>query len=721
MRILFVILFSGTLFKGYSQNLDLKTLIEDVNNRKDDTVKVNMLIQICDSLYRTRPVETIKYATEAHELSQKLNFKKGEAYADKHIGMGYFIQAEYVKAFDYFQQSLDIFEILNNKKGVANMLNSLGTIYNNQGNDAKALEFYLRSLSISEEIGDSVRIVTAQINVGMIYSKKEATNDKAKEFYLKALRLSEKLHYYDAIGTVSVDLGELYFFKGEYEEALSYFENSLKAYRRINSGNVPYTLIYIGKVYAMRKDYLNAMRYQLEALHVSRQTNSKLEEAQALIGLANTYTEQGEKDKALALFKQAEQITKEVGARIERKETYKGIASIYALKRDYQNAFRYQLMESNLKDTTNSVTSQIEINKLQTKYEIESIQKENEILKRDAKLREAKSRLQLVVIFFLFLGVVSISVFLILLFRANAQKKKANEELNQANGNLTTALDTVSAQKKQIEIDHEVITGSIRYARYIQRSVLPKSEQLASSLGDHFIIFKPKEIVSGDFYWVCENGKNIIIVAADCTGHGVPGAFMSMLGITLLNEIVKKDSVTNPGIILDRLRAEVIESLKQNGINGEAKDGMDISLCCIDFENMKLQYAGAINPLYLIRETGNERIGVVHDESTEENMMIEIKGDPMPIGINDDMNSFTFHEINICKGDRYYLSSDGFHDQFGGPNRKKFSYKQFREQLIKTRSEIMCDQKSMLEQVFDEWKGDNDQTDDILVIGFRVN
>jgi adenylate cyclase len=168
VRILFVIILSGAVFNGYSQHLNLKMLVEEANARKDDTVKVNLLLQICDSLYRTKPEETITYATRALELSNKLKFKKGEAYADKYIGMGYFIPAQYVKAFDYFQQALDIFELIQDKKGVANMLNSLGTIYNNQGNDAKALEFYLRSLSIGQEISDSVRILTAQINVGIM-------------------------------------------------------------------------------------------------------------------------------------------------------------------------------------------------------------------------------------------------------------------------------------------------------------------------------------------------------------------------------------------------------------------------------------------------------------------------------------------------------------------------------------------------------------------------
>jgi serine phosphatase RsbU (regulator of sigma subunit) len=194
-----------------------------------------------------------------------------------------------------------------------------------------------------------------------------------------------------------------------------------------------------------------------------------------------------------------------------------------------------------------------------------------------------------------------------------------------------------------------------------------------------------------------------------------------MLGIALLNEIVNKDSVTNPGVILDRLRKEVTASLKQKGDRWEQKDGMDVAICSIDKVNMKLQFAGAINPLYLIRSSSLEDVGLLSDESTGDNTIIEIKGDTMPIGITDEMDSFTCHEIDIQKGDSFYLFTDGFPDQFGGTNHKKFSHKQFRELLIKTKTKTMPDQKLKLEKALYEWMGTGSQTDDILVIGFRIS
>ncbi len=303
--------------------------------------------------------------------------------------------------------------------------------------------------------------------------------------------------------------------------------------------------------------------------------------------------------------------------------------------------------------------------------------------------------------------------------------EKVNRELAEKVKERTLEIeeqrDIVISQKNHIEKINTEITDSINYAKYIQSSILPKADHLDSKLGEHFVLYKPKDIVSGDFYWISNTDNKTIIAAVDCTGHGVPGAFMSMLGIALLNEIVNKEYITHPGVILRRLRKEVIHSLQQKGERGEQKDGMDIALCTLDLVNMKLQFAGANNPLYLIRNSNLEKVGVIRSELSGDDRLYEIKGDPMPIGISDRMDNFSFHEIDIFKGDSFYLFTDGYPDQFGGPNCKKFGYKQFRELLLKSHSKTMPDQKTSLEKEFNEWMGNNNQIDDILVIGFRIN
>jgi serine phosphatase RsbU (regulator of sigma subunit) len=308
---------------------------------------------------------------------------------------------------------------------------------------------------------------------------------------------------------------------------------------------------------------------------------------------------------------------------------------------------------------------------------------------------------------------------LIIQLSENAElHEKVNKELADKVKERTIEIEK---QRDQIERINTDITDSINYAKYIQSSILPKAEKMESYLGEHFVLYKPKDIVSGDFYWISNIENKTIIAAVDCTGHGVPGAFMSMLGIALLNEIVNKEYITHPGVILRRLRKEVINSLQQKGQRGEQKDGMDIALCTLNLENMKLQFAGANNPLYLIRNSNLEKVGVLRCELSGDDRLYEIKGDLMPIGIHDKMDNFTFHEIEIFKGDSFYLFTDGFPDQFGGPDNKKFGYRQFREQLLKNNSKTMPEQKESLEKVLNEWMGVNNQIDDILVVGFRIN
>ncbi|MGD0341940.1 MAG: SpoIIE family protein phosphatase [Bacteroidales bacterium] len=257
--------------------------------------------------------------------------------------------------------------------------------------------------------------------------------------------------------------------------------------------------------------------------------------------------------------------------------------------------------------------------------------------------------------------------------------------------------DVLERQKNEIE-------DSIRYAGRIQNAVLPASQDFTDLVPESFVFFKPRDIVSGDFYWVGKVENNLIISAADCTGHGVPGAFMSMLGVAFLNEIVNKDHIVKPDIILGKLREKVIEALQQQGISGEAKDGMDIVVISIDDSKMKLQYAGAYNPLLMVR---NRKLS-------------EIVADKMPIAIYERMKDFTNHEIAIEKGDLFYFFSDGYEDQFGGPEGKKFKAKRFRELLVEISSRPMKEQKEIIENTFEKWKGNQDQVDDIVVLGVRI-
>ncbi len=284
--------------------------------------------------------------------------------------------------------------------------------------------------------------------------------------------------------------------------------------------------------------------------------------------------------------------------------------------------------------------------------------------------------------------------------------EEQRDEIEAQRDELQKQRDLANHQRDQIAEQKKEITDSIIYAKRIQNATLPTDFHAEEFIQEAFVLFKPKDIVSGDFYWVGRSGNNkLVVIAADCTGHGVPGAFMSMLGISFLNKIVNEKGISKPHSILNRLRENVIRSLHQKGSENEAKDGMDIALCTIDRTKMKLEFAGANNPLYLIRN----------------NEAFITKGDKMPIAIFDDMSSFSTNEIDIQIGDAVYIFSDGFADQFGGPRGKKFKYKPFRELLISISQKPMSEQKEILNQTITDWMGDKyEQVDDILVIGFRI-
>ncbi len=287
--------------------------------------------------------------------------------------------------------------------------------------------------------------------------------------------------------------------------------------------------------------------------------------------------------------------------------------------------------------------------------------------------------------------------------------KRKNERLEQIVRERTAEI-----REKNIVLEEQKkeITDSIHYAKRIQTAVMPNIETIRKKVPEYFILFKPRDIVSGDFYWLADKGNKIIIVAADCTGHGVPGAFMSMLGVSFLNKIVNEKNIFSAGIILDQLRENVITALSQKGAEGEQKDGMDMGLCVIDFEKKNMEFSGAQNSLYMIR----------NDE------LDETKADRMPVAYYEKLDHFIGHTIDLKPGDRFYMFSDGYADQFGGPNGKKFMYKSFKNLLLSIHDKPMSEQKEILNQTIEDWKAvpdpdgkPHEQVDDILIVGVHID
>jgi serine phosphatase RsbU (regulator of sigma subunit) len=316
---------------------------------------------------------------------------------------------------------------------------------------------------------------------------------------------------------------------------------------------------------------------------------------------------------------------------------------------------------------------------------------------------------QKLVLYFVLFALLLVSILGYYIYRGYKIKKEANIKLEEKNKTISMQKDEIekqrdlaAAQRDQIGYQKRHIEDSIVYAKRIQTALIPSLELFSDKL-EHFVLYKPLAIVSGDFYWVSAQGNPQVIISADCTGHGVPGAFMSMLGVTLLNEIINGKHILMPDQIIENLRQGIIKSLKQVAAEESIKDGMDIAVCVVDFDKNILWYAGANNPLYLVR--GKE--------------LTHYRADRMPAAIHYKMEPFTLHKIDLQKGDAFYIFSDGFADQFGGPQQKKFMSMQLRETLVAMAGMPMLKQGERLNEIFEEWRGDSPQIDDVTLIGVR--
>jgi serine phosphatase RsbU (regulator of sigma subunit) len=287
------------------------------------------------------------------------------------------------------------------------------------------------------------------------------------------------------------------------------------------------------------------------------------------------------------------------------------------------------------------------------------------------------------------------------------------EEIEAQKEEIEAQLDLATQQRDTITRQKDQILDSIRYAEKIQSAILPPAEYLAEFFSDHFILFKPRDIISGDYYWTSYRNDRLLVAVADCTGHGVPGAFLSVLGISSMNEIMNRKGPLHANRILEHLRDFVIHSLHQTGIRREAQDGIEIALCVIDPRKMTMEFAGANRPLYLVRACPGQP-----DKPSE---LMHVRGDRMPIGIYEQESvPFTNHHIPLQKGDTIYLFSDGYVDQLGGPRRKTFRSVHFRKLLMQIQERSLEDQKKILLETHHTWRGDIEQIDDILVLGIRV-
>lgn len=618
------------------------------------------------------------------------------------IGISYYYKGDFEKTLEYWTNELNLNYKIGNKENIALNLNNLGVVYKNMDQYEDAIYHYQEALKIEEERGDSSSIARALNNIGNIYFHNRGNYTQAYEYYSRALKIYSVLGPKEFEADLLNNIGNIYMEQSKNQSALNNFNQALSIFNAINNKEkIAETQKYIGIINAKLGNSQMALENIKSSYEYYTSIGAKPKIAETLNAQGDIYFESGKYQQALNSYYKAFDLSTELDIKSDITDLYHKLSETYAKLNNYKKAFEYHTLSTDLNDSLFGEKVNRQIAEFQTLYETEKKDKEISLLNKDKALQDAIVKKQKLAITFFIAGFVIISVFLILILRLFRQKQKANKALEQKNEEISSQRDHIFQQNKEI-------TSSIEYACRIQTALLPPQELIDKLIPESFILFKPRDIVSGDYYWLSQKGNKIISVTADCTGHGVPGAFMSMLGISFLNEIINITDEKNikSNLVLDEMRALIISSLRQKGTIGESRDGMDMTLCIIDKEKMELDYAGAYNPLYIIRN----------------NEILETKADKMPIGIHVKKTAnFTSNIIKLQKEDVLYTFSDGYVDQFGGKDNSKFRKKNFKELLLKIHKESMIKQKEILDQTLIEWMEGYEQIDDILVSGIKIS
>ena len=617
------------------------------------------------------------------------------------------LKGKYLRADSILQEALQLGQNLNFKKGEFNSVTNIGVIYWYQDNFPVALQYYLKALKISEETNDKTLIARAMANIGLIFESQNE-NSKALSYYLKALHLKEELKDEIAITAILTNIGNLYVNQKDYKNGMNYYAKSFnKAKINNNYGMIGLNLSEMANVYVFQGDTAKALISYFEALKIAEKHKDKIQLPNVKAKIGAIYIHKHKYREAEDYLKSALLIAEELGDLSNQSELNQRLSELFVKQHNWLLSYKYYKNYTELKDsifnskkTKELVRNEMnfEFNKKQT---IEKIEQEKKDALANKELKQKKmERNYFIIGFILMLFVVA------LVFRSYRQKQKANKVIALQKIEVEKQIKIVDKQKHILEEKHKEITDSINYAERIQRSFLATKELLDANLNDYFVLFKPKDIVSGDFYWAGKlNNGNFALATADSTGHGVPGAIMSILNISCLEKAIEEQKLTEPSEILNHSRLKIIDRLKKDGSADGGKDGMDCSLICFDFKNNKLIVSAANNPVWIIRGTET----------------IEIKPDKMPVGKHDRQDvSFTQQEIDLQIGDVIYTLTDGFPDQFGGEKGKKFMSKNLRKLLLNKAHLNMNDQKQLLEKKFKDWVGDLEQIDDVTIIGVRV-
>jgi serine phosphatase RsbU (regulator of sigma subunit) len=650
----YIIIFflGGIAANSLSQNDSLtRALIEKADKEPMDTLREIIFFRIYHLNKNSNPIIARQYVMKANEILRKNIKSHPRAYFNSLIECSVInrILGNYTDALPFINEAFKFADSLNNSALTANAYDEKGLLSMNIGDFKTAKECFLKEIRIRQirDPKDSTIFGTYN-NLAIIYAQ-TGEMPKAEEYFRLALQNALKLNHLYSLGNGYNNMGVIKIMQGKLDSVMYFLDKGKEIRQKLNdipnlSGSYNNIALYYNEI----KKYGMALNYADTAMQLANKVQTKTELIEVLDTYYKIYEKLDDYRNALRCYKQRQEILKE----IQNKQIDKKMS-------EYESGFNLQKKQEELN------------------------QSKTQLLLKESEESKQKLKINLMVLMVLLSGV---GIFMVI----NRNKK------------ISSASKIISEQKQLIEEKHKDITDSINYAQKIQTALIVSEKTLSSKVDNVFVMFKPRDIVSGDFYWFGEKNDYKLLAVADCTGHGVPGAFMSMIGITLLNQIVGEKGITSPSAILNKLREGIISSLNQTSEEAGKRDGMDVSL--IAWNKEELIYAGANNPCIVISN----------------NEIIELKPNKQPVGLYEKQEPFTEQKIDLKTVDSIYLFTDGIVDQFGGSDNKKVKVKLFKEWLSEISTYNSARQKSELENKFSNWKKDIEQTDDILVIGIKA-
>lgn len=712
-----------------SQDPYLDSLSAALKLATHDSTRCVLLNQMIESDYsdnqwplyneQLRKISSAYYNKPKSELRNY--FLRYYALSLNNFGYLYMQKGMIPKAYEYYYKALDIYKELNDKQGIASESVNLGYLFRQDGNITKAIDSYHTALKIQIEINDKSGAATSYNNIGFIFDSQGEVS-KALEYYNKALKIYIEINNKEGIANEYSNMAYLFKTYGDLScksskaecqvranlKAITYLNKSVKIREEINDKfGLANSLNLLGGIYeeygdpecpsGVNCDKLSnekALAYYKKALLLRIEVNNLGGISQSYGSLAQYMLRYGDLEAARDYGEKCMSAAKELGAPEKIRDAAEILQKIYEKQNQFQKSLKMYMLYIQMRDTIDNEETKRSILKkgFQIEYEkkatADSVRVSEEKKVTTAQLKQEKTqRLAL------YGGILLVGLFGAFMFNRFKVTKKQNDLIQIQKAEL-------QIQKELVEEHQKETLDSIHYAKRIQTALISNSDFITEHIPNNFIYFNPKDIVSGDFYWATLHNNKFYLAVCDSTGHGVPGAFMSLLNMGFLSEAIKEKNIEKPNEIFNYVRERLTTTISHDG----QKDGMDGILICIDKKNNTIEYSAANNEPVLIR----------HNE------IIELPKDKMPVGVGEKNESFTSQAIVLKPGDTLYLYTDGFADQFGGPKGKKFKYRQLNELLLNAKAASLIEQKNLLASTFDNWRGNLEQVDDVLVIGIKI-